>query len=110
MLMRTPSRWIWPKRRQPPGFIRPCQPTPVGVELIERRAIRFSGPRCTGTSALRFGGIVSKRVGQPLPLRPLPVMGAGAQPGLTSGAAGPRCMDADRRRELVEATLAALEH
>jgi bifunctional non-homologous end joining protein LigD len=27
MLMRTPHRWIRPKRLQPPGFIVPCQPT-----------------------------------------------------------------------------------
>jgi len=26
MLMRTPHRWVRPKRLQPPGFIRPCQP------------------------------------------------------------------------------------
>src|SRR5215207_3964555 len=27
MLMRTPHRWVWPKRLHPPGFIVPCQPT-----------------------------------------------------------------------------------
>ena len=27
MLMRTPARWVRPKRLQPPGFIVPCQPT-----------------------------------------------------------------------------------
>jgi hypothetical protein len=27
MLMRTPHRWVRPKRLQPPGFIVPCQPT-----------------------------------------------------------------------------------
>jgi hypothetical protein len=27
MLMRTPHRWVRPKRHQPPGFIVPCQPT-----------------------------------------------------------------------------------
>jgi bifunctional non-homologous end joining protein LigD len=27
MLMRTPTRWVRPKRLQPPGFIVPCQPT-----------------------------------------------------------------------------------
>ena len=27
MLMRTPARWVRPKRRLPPGFIVPCQPT-----------------------------------------------------------------------------------
>jgi bifunctional non-homologous end joining protein LigD len=27
MLMRTPQRWVRPKRLQPPGFIVPCQPT-----------------------------------------------------------------------------------
>jgi hypothetical protein len=26
MLMCTPHRWVRPKRLQPPGFIRPCQP------------------------------------------------------------------------------------
>jgi bifunctional non-homologous end joining protein LigD len=26
MLMRNPTRWTTPKRRVPPGFIRPCQP------------------------------------------------------------------------------------
>src|SRR4051794_22126549 len=26
MLMRSPTRWTTPKRRVPPGFIRPCQP------------------------------------------------------------------------------------
>ena len=25
--MRTPHRWVRPKRLQPPGFIVPCQPT-----------------------------------------------------------------------------------
>src|SRR5215211_1433168 len=35
MLMRTPHRWVRPKRRRPPGFILPCQPmladkVPVG--------------------------------------------------------------------------------
>ena len=29
MLMRTPHRWVRPKRLQPPGFIVPCQPTPA---------------------------------------------------------------------------------
>src|SRR4051812_29549640 len=29
MLMRTPPRWVRPKRQLPPGFIVPCQPTPV---------------------------------------------------------------------------------
>jgi bifunctional non-homologous end joining protein LigD len=27
MLMRTPHRWVRPKRQLPPGFIVPCQPT-----------------------------------------------------------------------------------
>src|ERR671913_770549 len=27
MLMRTPHRWVRPKRHLPPGFIGPCQPT-----------------------------------------------------------------------------------
>jgi hypothetical protein len=27
MLMRTPARWVRPKRQLPPGFIVPCQPT-----------------------------------------------------------------------------------
>ena len=27
MLMRTPDRWVRPKRQLPPGFIVPCQPT-----------------------------------------------------------------------------------
>jgi bifunctional non-homologous end joining protein LigD len=27
MLMRTPARWVRPKRLRPPGFIVPCQPT-----------------------------------------------------------------------------------
>jgi hypothetical protein len=27
MLMRTPHRWVRPKRLLPPGFIVPCQPT-----------------------------------------------------------------------------------
>jgi hypothetical protein len=27
MLMRSPDRWIRPKRLKPPGFIVPCQPT-----------------------------------------------------------------------------------
>jgi bifunctional non-homologous end joining protein LigD len=27
MLMRTPHRWVRPKRLQPPGFVVPCQPT-----------------------------------------------------------------------------------
>jgi bifunctional non-homologous end joining protein LigD len=27
MLMRTPLRWVRPKRLQPPGFLVPCQPT-----------------------------------------------------------------------------------
>jgi hypothetical protein len=27
MLMRTPLRWVRPKRQLPPGFIVPCQPT-----------------------------------------------------------------------------------
>src|ERR687898_2087012 len=27
MLMRTPLRWVRPKRLQPPGFVVPCQPT-----------------------------------------------------------------------------------
>src|SRR5918993_6116216 len=27
MLMRTPAQWVQPKRRLPPGFIVPCQPT-----------------------------------------------------------------------------------
>ena len=26
MLMRTPPRWVRPKRLRPPGFIVPCQP------------------------------------------------------------------------------------
>jgi hypothetical protein len=26
ILMRTPTRWAWPKRLRPPGFIVPCQP------------------------------------------------------------------------------------
>src|SRR5215204_907755 len=26
MLMRTPPRWVRPKRQLPPGFIKPCQP------------------------------------------------------------------------------------
>jgi uncharacterized protein (UPF0261 family) len=27
MLMRTPSRWVRPKRQLPPGVVVPCQPT-----------------------------------------------------------------------------------
>jgi bifunctional non-homologous end joining protein LigD len=27
MLMRTPHRWVRPKRLHPPGFVVPCQPT-----------------------------------------------------------------------------------
>ena len=27
MLMRTPHRWVRPKRLHPPGFVAPCQPT-----------------------------------------------------------------------------------
>ena len=30
MLMRSPQRWVRPKRLQPPGFVVPCQPTLAG--------------------------------------------------------------------------------
>jgi bifunctional non-homologous end joining protein LigD len=48
MLMRTPQRWLRPKRLQPPGFIVPCQPTlaskvPAGVGWI--RELKHDGFR-----------------------------------------------------------------
>jgi ATP-dependent DNA ligase len=59
MLMRTPPRWVRPKRQLPPGFIVPCQPilaraVPAGDgwlhELkhdgyrIIQKALRKAGP------------------------------------------------------------------
>src|SRR5215207_744972 len=48
MLMRTPHRWVRPKRLQPPGFIVPCQPTlaakvPAGDDWIHE--LKYDGFR-----------------------------------------------------------------
>ena len=61
MLMRTPHRWVRPKRQLPPGFIVPCQPTladkvPEGDGWIHE--VKFDGYRMQlrvedGTSILR---------------------------------------------------------
>jgi hypothetical protein len=43
MLMRTPDRWVRPKRRQPPGFILPCQPMLADkVRIVELKGFSIS--------------------------------------------------------------------
>jgi bifunctional non-homologous end joining protein LigD len=58
MLMRTPQRWVRPKRLQPPGFIVPCQPTlaskvPAGDGWIHE--LKHDGFRILAFTATSFG-------------------------------------------------------
>jgi hypothetical protein len=95
MLMRTPHRWVRPKRLQPPGFIVPCQPTladkvPAGdgwIHELKHDGFRVlaseyrcrSGPPTTSStkrtgeeqsSSFRLSGralsLVGQRIGRPV--------------------------------------------
>ena len=67
MLMRTPLRWVRPKRLQPPCFIVPCQPTlaskvPAGGGWIhELKHDGFRRPEGRGHVGAMAGSPLSER-------------------------------------------------